>query len=314
MVVVHIKSTMADSASNSDVNLDELTLRLRKAPTVVSASGNPNACLIQIHPIDDKLGSLFPVAGGTLVIGRDRTCQLCIPADCVSRVHATLSLKKDAFHLADNQSTNGTFVNDRPVTSRPLHDGDYVRIGRHIFRFLGGGNIEMRYHEELTRLVLTDPLTGIGNRRMLMANLDRELARAGRHQEPLSLIVADIDHFKSINDRLGHVAGDQVLRDMTVRLREGLRKEDLLARYGGDELVIVLPYCEAKDALATAERLRAGAQAEPFLFQGQKLRVTTSMGTTTRLNAEVVSPDEFLHRADECLYKAKRAGGNRVAM
>src|SRR5262245_5926165 len=71
MVVVHIKSTMADSASNSDVNLDELTLRLTKAPTVVSASGNPNACLIQIHPIDDKLGSLFPVAGKTLVIGRD---------------------------------------------------------------------------------------------------------------------------------------------------------------------------------------------------------------------------------------------------
>src|SRR5438552_8298891 len=122
-----------------------------------------------------------------------------------------------------------------------LKDGDYLRVGNCICRFLAGGNVEAQYHEEIYRLTIIDALTEIPNKRFFLEFLDRELARTVRYHRPLSLILFDIDKFKVINDQLGHLAGDFTLREMASSLKAAIRKEELFARYGGEEFAVVLP-------------------------------------------------------------------------
>src|SRR5262249_43190695 len=143
--------------------------------------------------------------------------------------------------VADLGSTNGTFLNDALVARAPLKDGDYLRVGNCIYRFLAGGNVEADYHEEIYRLTITDGLTQTHNKRYLLEFLDRELARSQRHTRPLSLVLFDIDRFKAINDELGHLAGDHVLRELAACVKAAVRREELFARYGGEEFAVVLP-------------------------------------------------------------------------
>ena len=111
-------------------------------------------------------------------------------------------------------------------------------MGDCIFRFLAGGNIEAAYHEEIQRLSTLDPLTGLHNRRYLDEFLEREIERAARHQRTLAVVLFDIDHFKTINDRCGHLAGDFTLRSLASRIKGMTRADELLSRYGGEEFCI----------------------------------------------------------------------------
>src|SRR5204863_2834824 len=125
------------------------------------------------------------------------------------------------------QSTNGTFVNDVPASICKLRDGDYLRVGNCIYRFLAGGNVEAEYHEEIYRLTIIDALTDIHNKRYLLEFLDRELDRSCRYHRPLTVVMFDVDHFKAINDRRGHLAGDYTLRELASRVKGIIRKTEL---------------------------------------------------------------------------------------
>src|SRR6516165_2972170 len=155
------------------------------------------------------------------------------------------------------QSTNGTFINDVAVPEQPLKDGDYLRVGNCIYRFLTGGNLEAEYHEEIYRLTIIDALTESHNKRYLHDFLDRELARSARYHRPLALCLFDIDHFKAINDDLGHLAGDFTLRELATCIRSLVRREELFARYGGEEFVLVLPETTLEGAQNMGERVRS---------------------------------------------------------
>ena len=122
-----------------------------------------------------------------------------------------------------------------------LRDADFVKIGAAIFKFLSGAGIEASYHEEIYRMTIVDALTGAHNKRYFLEFLEREIARCARYRRPLSLLMFDIDHFKAINDKHGHLTGDYVLREMSRRLLGRVRREELLARYGGEEFAAVLP-------------------------------------------------------------------------
>jgi diguanylate cyclase (GGDEF)-like protein len=270
------------------------------------------ACLVQIHPTEKCVGRRHAVGTDPLLIGRDPGCHVCIEDQSVSRVHARLAMVGDEYYLSDNSSTNGTFLNDELVLTQKLQDGDNLRIGRHIFRFLAGGNVEALYHEELSRLVGTDSLTEVGNRRSLLEYLERELSRARRYGRPLSLVLIDFDNFKWINDEGGHLAGDQTLRAFAARLRTAIRAEDLLARLGGDEFALAMPETAAEEAFRTAERLRSLTEAEPFCFGGVDYRVTISLGVATASGLDADNSLALIFRADEKLLEAKRAGGNRT--
>lgn len=160
---------------------------------------------------------------------------------------------------------------------------------------------------ELERLATTDTLTGVWNRRHFEQAVAAEIQRVGRYDEPLSLILFDIDHFKAINDTHGHLVGDQVLIALSHRVRDHLRGVDLLARWGGEEFVVMLPHCDGAQAQRLAEKLRVLIAAQPFPMAG---RVTSSFGVVEFRPPE--SADAWLNRADDALYQAKGAGRNRV--
>jgi len=164
---------------------------------------------------------------------------------------------------------------------------------------------------ELERLATTDALTGALNRRRLFEIAAAELARADRYEQPVCLAMLDLDHFKSINDRYGHAVGDEALRAVTAVVRERLRAVDALGRYGGEELVVVLPQTARDAAQVALERIRA-AVAEVRLFTAPDARVYVSGGLVQAKKAE--SLDEALGRADAALYQAKHDGRNRIVV
>jgi diguanylate cyclase (GGDEF)-like protein len=281
-------------------------------PRPVSAACR-DACLVHIYPSGPSMGRRYPLSSTTaVVIGRGPDCAIHIDDHSVSRKHARVEPTPDGYVAEDLGSTNGTFLNDRPVAREPLEDGDYLRVGNCIYRFLAGGNIEAEYHEEIYRLAIIDGLTDIPNKRYLLEFLARELSRSTRHSRPLSVLLFDIDRFKVINDDHGHLCGDHVLRELSARLKGVVRAEELLARYGGEEFAVVLPECSREDALAVGERLRALVAGQPFLFEDQAVPVTISVGVASTAGGEEVSAEELLGRADQQLYEAKRGGRNRV--
>jgi len=178
--------------------------------------------------------------------------------------------------------------------------------------------------EHLARLAITDPLTGLANRRHLLAELERELHRAGRSGHPVSVLMLDLDKFKDINDQYGHAVGDAVLVAVAARCTARLRTIDRCGRVGGEEFVVVLPETDAEGAATTAERVRAKLAEKPIDTVGGPLEVTISIGFVTheprRPRADEPAGDNvtglaqsLLRRADAALYRAKAGGRNSVS-
>jgi diguanylate cyclase (GGDEF)-like protein len=163
-------------------------------------------------------------------------------------------------------------------------------------------------NETVERLARVDALTGLANRRTLDGALPREIARAARLGERLSVIIADLDHFKSINDQYGHPTGDQVLARSATVFGGHLRPYDLAARYGGEEFLLLLPGTSNEDAIIIAERIRE--EVAKLEVPGCPRQITASLGIASWIKGE--SPDELVARADAALYNAKHSGRNRV--
>lgn len=168
-----------------------------------------------------------------------------------------------------------------------------------------------RMREVLQTQSFRDPLTGLYNRRFMDETLKRELARAQRNNAPLSVVMLDLDNFKHLNDNYGHSAGDTVLCAVASHLLKSLRASDIACRFGGEELVILLPDCAAEIAAVRAEDIRSAIEAMHLNDQGQALRVTASLGVAST-SPSITDQNSLLKAADSALYVAKRAGKNRV--
>jgi diguanylate cyclase (GGDEF)-like protein len=280
---------------------------------LVSATGR-EACVVHIYPTGPGMGTRYALGDTPVVLGRGNDCDIRINDHSVSRRHARIQPGADGYYAVDLQSTNGTFVNDVLASICKLKDGDYLRVGNCIYRFLAGGNVEAEYHEEIYRLTIIDALTDIHNKRYLLDFLDRELARSARYGRPLALILFDIDHFKAVNDEMGHLCGDFTLRELAASVKGVVRKEELFARYGGEEFAIVLPETDLDGASSAAERIRARVAEHPFQYEDKSYRVTVSLGVAVTSGTPAISPAELLAQADEKLYQAKRDGRNRVVV
>ncbi len=271
------------------------------------------ACLVHIYPTGPTMGCRYPLTDRPLVLGRGEDSDIRLNDHSVSRKHAIIEPSADGYSVSDQRSTNGTFVNDKQLDgARLLKDGDYLRVGNCLYRFLAGGNIETEYHEEIYRLTILDGLTQIHNKRYLDEFLEREVVRSQRHHRPLSVLAVDIDKFKTINDDLGHLCGDFVLRELAGVIRGTLRQEDLFARCGGEEFVVVLVETTTDGALLVAERIREAVAAHQFRFETTPIRLTISIGLASTTGALPVTANELRHEADLKLYEAKHAGRNRV--
>jgi len=166
--------------------------------------------------------------------------------------------------------------------------------------------------EALREQAMRDALTGLLNRRATLDLFLAEMSRARREKTPLSLMMLDIDHFKPVNDRFGHLMGDEVLCDVARRLRVSARNYDLVGRFGGEEFLIVAPRCRPTDALIQAERLREAVCSHPITLKDTSLAVTISVGVATALEPDQLDMEALLNTADQALYRAKEAGRNRV--
>jgi diguanylate cyclase (GGDEF)-like protein len=286
---------------------------VRKELPAPGVGSQGNAILVHIYPTGPQMGTRYVLTARPLIIGRGDNCDIHINDSSVSRRHAAVEASPAGVTVTDLGSTNGTFINNSAVASAALRDGDYLRVGNCIYRFLAGGNVEAEYHEEIYRLTIIDALTEIHNKRYLLDFLERELARSQRHGGPVSLVLFDIDHFKRINDDRGHLAGDYALRELAACVNKtGVRREELFARYGGEEFAVVLPDTSAAEAVRFAERVRAAVEGHTFEYEGERFPVTISLGTATTLGNEACTPQELIHRADKALYRAKNEGRNRV--
>lgn len=169
-------------------------------------------------------------------------------------------------------------------------------------------------HEKALRLTMLDPLTLVGNRAALDAALRRELQMAERYKYPLSLLVADADHFKLVNDQFGHTCGDQVLQEIARNIQSVCRATDECFRYGGEEFVVLLPRTHAIDALVIGERIRQKIESLLIDHPEQPITTSVSLGIAGFSGAESITPEQLFKQADKALYRAKSGGRNRVML
>ena len=267
------------------------------------------ACLVVIYGQD--LGKKYRFNRDRLTIGRSSKSDIHIDEESVSRSHCRIERYDNEIRIKDLGSTNGTYVNDSQADETVLRDGDLIKIGRTIFKFLSGGNIENAYHEEIYRLMTIDGLTQVYNKRYFLESLERELSRSRRYRRALSLIMFDIDHFKNINDTYGHLAGDAVLKQLCGVIGSRIRQEDLLCRYGGEEFAILLPEIDHFNAKLTAEKIRRLVEQTTFSFENTPIPVTICLGVAS-VDRDDLDAETFIKMADAQLYRAKNNGRNQV--
>ena len=293
----------------------ELDATMTATPRFTGPSKEHAFLLVLAGP---QLGAIYPLpAARDLVIGRRDDADILLGDDGVSRRHASIRVSGDHALLRDLGSANGTYVDGARVAEATLANGSRVHIGlQTVLKFIWADDIEADFQRKLVEGALQDPLTGLYNRRLLEDRLGSELAGGLRHGRLVSVLMVDIDHFKQVNDGHGHLAGDEVLRMVARTLRATIRKEDFVARFGGEEFVVIARETALDGARLLGERIRHAVERSRCFWQDRELSATVSVGVTvSELPARYVPGEtelQLLEAADRALYQAKQAGRNRV--
>ncbi|HTL34727.1 MAG TPA: GGDEF domain-containing protein [Kofleriaceae bacterium] len=297
-----------DEEATSSTDVEEIRDKLS---TAGSARTRPVLTILT----GSAAGYLHKVSKGAAVIGRATNAEVRVDDDGISRTHARLRAETDRAWVEDMGSRNGTFVNGVKISAATeLREGDKIQVGRGtVIRFGFQDDLDESFHENLLSSALRDSLTKLFNKRYFLDRLDAELKFAQRHRTAVSLLLLDLDHFKKVNDTLGHLAGDAVLAAVAAALSKAVRNEDVVARYGGEELAIILRAISFDAAFTTADRLRKLVESTAIPFDGQDLRVTVSIGVSEYPSSPAKQIDELIEAADKALYRAKNAGRNRVS-
>lgn len=289
---------------------------------------------------------LLPRQGET-VLGRSGECDIHLSDNRISRRHATISVRKGRAFLADLGSTNGTRLNGEKIREeRLLTHGDRIELGPIVLHVSVVGDDETltpsdtlvlegelqellkgiaeeetagrlrsiidsigEKKRRLADMAYVDQLTGLRNRRWFDRVLGKECVRAKRYNHSLALIMIDIDHFKHFNDTYGHQKGDEVLAAVGTLLVESARQVDTPARYGGEEMALILPETGLEQAAQAAERIRRKIEADLSRKVGVEMTASFGVAAGTEFDAAAL-----IERADRALYKAKEKGRNRVVM
>ena len=262
----------------------------------------------------DPLGSVVRVGEEAIIVGRGEGADFILNDPGLSWTHARLFRSGDRIFVEDLGSTNGTFVGNRRVNApTPLADGDRIRLGGHtVLKLALADEMEEQAAHRLYESTVRDALTSVHNRRYLEERIASEASFALRHGTSFAIFLVDIDHFKNVNDDCGHQMGDGVLRVVAAAIQRILRPEDELARFGGDEFVVLARSISLENAAILAERIRAHV-AELKLPIEQMRSVTVSIGVAmVEGGAARFGPEELLSQADTAMYEAKQAGRNRV--
>jgi diguanylate cyclase (GGDEF)-like protein len=288
---------------------------LRAIPRLATLSDKRAFLLVLAGP---QFGEVFPLAlRRELLVGRARDADIQVREDAVSRRHASLRVEGDGALVTDLGSANGTWVDGKRVPRARVNDGSRIHVGAQTtLKFIWADELDALHQMKLAQRALRDPLTNLYNRRYVDERLGSEIASLHSYGKPLALLLVDIDLFKDVNDEWGHLAGDEALETVASTLRRAVRKDDVLARYGGDEFVVIARETTLDGACALGERIRSAVVRLRSVWKGRELAVTVSVGVTIVKSSEAltrrISERDLLATADRALYLAKRSGGNRV--
>ncbi|MCA9037465.1 MAG: GGDEF domain-containing protein [Planctomycetaceae bacterium] len=272
----------------------------------------PRGCLLQIYPARPDV-HMIRIHQRRTILGRDLHCQIAIEDSAASRHHAAIIFEDAGYLIQDLNSTNGTYVNDARISgSLALKGGELIRLGGTIFKFLSSFDQEAQYHTVVQDLMVRDSLTNAFNRSYLIPTLQSLLKKCQSSDARVAMIMMDIDLFKAINDKHGHLVGDEVLRVFCERVRDQLRPEDFLARWGGEEFIVIAKQVTLKEARRIAERIRLAISSTSFQTQSGPITVTCSLGIACANGKTSYSVDQFIGIADHWLYVAKKSGRNNV--
>jgi len=262
-----------------------------------------------------SVGEMYKVEGDKVIIGRGQKAQIRLFDDGISREHAEVVIENGNVYLVDLGSTNGTFCNGLKVDKRQLIDGDKILVGSTtILKFTYHDNLDEMFQKQMYESALRDGLTKAFNKKYFTDRLESEFTFSARHASPLALVLFDIDHFKKVNDTHGHQAGDHVLSEISKLLSAALRAEDVFARYGGEEFAVICRGNDEKQAQVVGERMRKAVEGYKFVYEGQHIPVTISVGICVLPNPAVKDANDIVSLADQALYKSKNGGRNRVTV
>ncbi len=262
-------------------------------------------------------GSMLQLDAHGTTLGRSAESTFQLLDATVSRRHAMFLIDGEGgVHVTDLGSTNGTFVEGERISggsSRLLVNGERIQLGKTVvFKLVKLDSNDERFQRELFERSVRDPLTGLYNRAYFLDQITGLVHRCATGTMGLAVMMLDVDHFKQVNDSHGHVAGDQVLREVAEVLRESTRGEDLVARYGGEEFVAALPVRAPDMAAERAERIRANLANRRVLAGTGLISVTASLGLAYAPPGRNRGDAHLIMMADQALYEAKSAGRDRV--
>jgi diguanylate cyclase (GGDEF)-like protein len=261
-----------------------------------------------------NIGKLYNLNEGDTVAGRSPDSGVWIEDVTISRKHFRINRQGNLCTIEDLNSTNGTYINNKRVQTATLNAADKIQVSKDTI-------IQFDYFDENRRVSeqkryemgVKDPVTATYNKSYFLQRISDEFSFSQRQNLPLSILMFDIDYFKLINDRYGHLAGDQVLQELGVLVAKTIRTDDVFCRYGGEEFVIIMRNTDCQAAVNLAERLRLKIQAHQIQFDDQNIKVTVSLGVATLFNQNFRDYVALIAEADRYLYQSKGGGRNRVS-
>ena len=273
----------------------------------------------------ELIAAPIPLEREEVTLGRALEADVRVNDALASRIHARITIERDPstgerrYRLNDLDSTNGTLLNGEPVREAYLQDGDKLTIGEQLLRFDLLDDIDREFQRQIHRLLAHDELTGLLTSRSFFSELRREAARSEAEERPFCVLMMDLDHFKSVNDRYGHLVGSQTIEETSTLITRALRAGDVAARFGGEEFAAFLLNADCAQGLVAAERVRSSVEAHHFAAArrggqndtGEVLRVTISVGVASYPD-DGRDPIQLVEMADTALYRAKNLGRNRV--
>ena len=265
----------------------------------------------------------IPLDREKVILGRALEADVRVNDSKVSRQHAMVRTVRDdqtganKYLISDCHSRNGTYLNGQRVTAEEeLNNGDKITVGHHILRFDLLDEIDREYQRQIHRLLSHDDLTGLLSSRSFFSELRREAAKAKAEDRQFCVLMMDVDHFKRVNDKYGHLTGSKTLEEIGACIIEVMRSGDAASRFGGEEFSAFLLDADLAQAMIAAERIRSVIETRKFTIvrhgkAEQYHRVTISVGIS-EFPRDSTDPIELVEMADSALYRAKREGRNRV--
>jgi len=265
---------------------------------------------------ETDFGKHFILEKARTVLGRSKTADIPILDGKISKVHCEIDVSRsgaaiEQISIRDLDSTNGTYVNNESVSQVALKAGDKVQIGDTVLQLSYSDEIEKEYHAKLFNFAARDALTGLYNKRFMFNELENYGRIARRSGRAFSIIMIDIDDFKQINDRFGHMSGDEYLKELSGLILGSLRDQDIAGRIGGEEFLIILPETGIDGAFRLAVRIRKAVEEFVLAYQKSEIRTTISAGVC-QYEKSIKDIKEFLDLADQAMYEAKKSEKNKV--